>query len=273
MKDHERDALFASARSAATPTDDDRRRVRVALSRKLGVVAGASVGVTAAKAAASVTTTVVGASNTAGATTALAGFSGIAMVKVTAIVIALAAVGVVALPRRVTAPTSKSVATTALSSAPIEPSFGDRSSPPPRALPIRDPSIVASATEPPARPREAVRSLSARALPAQIAVEPPTAAVPVPLPSSSEATDDIALVKQMQAALRSNDLARVLALVHEHEQRFPASVLAPERDGARVLATCPGATPAEAARIGETFLEAHPRSPLAVHVRLTCGVR
>jgi hypothetical protein len=77
---------------------------------------------------------------------------------------------------------------------------------------------------------------------------------------------------EIQTALRNGDAPKVLTLVSEHERRFPVSAWAPEREGARVLARCPQADPLEARTLGHAFLDAHPLSPLAGHVRATCGL-
>jgi hypothetical protein len=77
----------------------------------------------------------------------------------------------------------------------------------------------------------------------------------------------------MQAALRDGDTQRVLMLVNDHERRFPIGMLAPEREAARALALCTGTNLFDAARIGQAFLDAHPRSPLAGRVRETCRIR
>jgi hypothetical protein len=276
VKDHERDALFARARGEATPTDDDRRRVRAALRHKLGIAAGASVGLTAAKAAASVSPNVAVAGSAA-AKSAVAGLSGLTMIKVAAIMVGLAAVGVTVLPRHSSVPASKSAVTAVLPPQPMAPAAHEPASPlGASAPPVRDPSTVTPAIEPAPRPREVVASRPLPAPATQIAVEVPPAPMTVPiadLPAAPDAAEDLALIKEMQAALRVKDSARVLTLVREHERRFPRSPLAQERDGARVLATCAGATPADAAKIGETFLEAYPLSPVAARVRVTCSVR
>ena len=276
MKDHERDALFARARGEASPTDDDRRRVRAALRHKLGIAAGASVGVTAAKAAASVSPGIAAAGSTA-ATTAVAGLSGLTMIKVAAIMVGLAAVGVTVLPHRADVTSRKSAVSSVLPPQPMAPAAHEPLAPVGvSAPPVREPSAVTPTPSPTPQAREVVASRPPAAPATPIAVEVPPAPMAVPVadvPASPDAAEDLALIKEMQTALRMNDPARVLMLVGEHERRFPRSPLSQERDGARVLATCAGATPAEAAKIGEKFLESYPRSPVAARVRVTCNVR
>jgi outer membrane protein assembly factor BamD (BamD/ComL family) len=83
----------------------------------------------------------------------------------------------------------------------------------------------------------------------------------------------VSLISEMQVALRAGETARVLSLVEEHERLFPASAWTPEREGARVLAACPGKNADEARSLGQSFLAAHPQSPLGARVRVTCGLR
>jgi hypothetical protein len=247
--------------------------VRAALRHKLGIAAGASVGVTAAKAAASVSPGVAAAGSTA-ATTAVAGLSGLTMIKVAAIMVGLAAVGVTVLPHHADVATRKSAVTTVLPPQPMAPATHEPLGPV-SAPSVHEPSTVTPSTPPAPPAREVVASRPLPTPATSIAVEVPPAPMDVPvadLPASPDAAEDLALIKEMQAALRVNDPARVLTLVREHERRFPRSPLAQERDGARVLATCAGATPAEAAKIGERFLEAYPLSPVAARIRVTCGV-
>jgi hypothetical protein len=101
---------------------------------------------------------------------------------------------------------------------------------------------------------------------------PVEVAVPAPSEARPDTAAEIALAARIQAALRDGDTQGTLALVEEHERLFPASVWAPERDGARVLALCMGADPLEARKLGLGFLEKHSRSPLGGRVRATCGL-
>lgn len=262
MKDQERDDLFARARGGVAPTDDDRRRVRAALGRKLGIAAGASVGVTAAKAAASVVPAVA---PTGSAAVAGVGFSSLAVGKALAVVVAVAAVGWAAVPaRHLVVPVDHASVT---ASAPVAPSRAD---PPVKANPL-SPSVIEVPVTPSPEPVARDRS------PDPVTLNPPVAPAPtsvpvLPLPPAvvTSPADDLALVKEMQVALRDGDEGRALALVRDHERRFPASVLAPEREGVRVLAVCSRAVPVEAQQLGQGFLDTHPLSPLAARVRIAC---
>jgi hypothetical protein len=284
VKDHERDELFSRARAEVTPTDDDRRRVRAALTRKLGVAAAASVGATATKAAASVTPATV---------TATVGLPLVAIAKASAVVVAAVVVGLATLPPPPPAshspaprPPADVAPLATQAAAPRMP--GATSTPAPRApasllpsepvlpapLPREQAKLAPTAPPPPATVR---RDLYASAT--GEAYERPGNPSPAGLPTRESATaaatdgnDEVLLITEMQVALRGGDTARVKDLVREHELRFPTSALAPERDGALVLARCSGALPVEAKRLGQEFIDAHPRSPLAARVRVTCGL-
>lgn len=90
--------------------------------------------------------------------------------------------------------------------------------------------------------------------------------------TGGEAPEAVALMTEIQLALRSGDNARALSLVREHERRFPESAWLPEREGARVLALCATAGPGDARRLGQTFVQTYPLSPLGARVRAACGV-
>jgi len=274
VKDQERRDLFARARDGATPSDDDRRRVRAALHRKLGVGAAAAVGVTVTKAAA-------GMAPSAAVTGAVSGVSAAVVAKALVLVAVVAAASWVVIPQH-SAPTrvaSSKAATTVVSPASSSASAISAAARAPS--PVSDDPVGAI-------PEKTLPSIAAsHSLPAPVRTSPVNdrdvhAAVtpqsPAPSPVESPATgtpqpaEDVALLTDIQLALRDGDSTRVLALVREHERRFPASTWGPEREGARVLALCSQSQPDEAMRIGQRFLGDHPLSPLAARVRSTCRI-
>ena len=308
MNDDERSALFARARGAGAPTDDDRRRVRSTLARRLGVAAGAVVSTSTTKAA-----------GLAGATS-IAGLGGSTMltVKVTTVALAIVAAtaGAVVLharsaPER-SAPVPMAPSTEArhvaslVSATPYLPSSSLLPSPSPSPLPAAAPAAsgawATATSEPiatPTGPLLAGRagSIASRSLEqGSVADPPPTAPIAgaseasgvnvpphasasptpssgaSPVPGPDATTEELGLVRQMQEALRAGDAARALTFVREHERRFPAGQFAPERDGAKVLALCMGASRDQAVALGHAYLDSHARSPLAARVRATCGL-
>jgi hypothetical protein len=288
----EREALFAQARRAAAPKENDRRQVRTALARRLAATATATVTTTAVKAAASGAST----ANVAGA----AGISALAKTLVAVVAVAVVAGGaaiatttssapVIPVTRVVSAPraAAPSLASPPGSVARITPQAEPRHAAPspvqasaptstspslgpspttPRSGPRRDPIAVA------AEPRPSAFVAPAPA-PASMATPPLAPVAPVaPTASPSDVAAEIGLMADMQSALRDGDARGVLSLVGEHDRRFPASAWAPEREGARVLARCMEAAPHEARTLGQAFLDAHPLSPLSGRVRATCGL-
>jgi hypothetical protein len=255
VNDRERSDLFGRARLEASPREEERRRVRAALTRKLGALAAASVGVAATKAA-------------AGATEV--GLSALAVVKAAAVVVAITAVGFVAFPaRRGASPSSRPTSESSIARA--APAAREQ-----EAAPVASTSSAPTEASRPETlpPREAAPG---RPAPAPLSTTPkPRVSPPTPEPAvvaRDDAQEEVELVRQMQIALRDGDAARVLALVSEDERRFPSSPWVPERDGARTLALCGGAPPSEARAMGRAFLDGHPLSPLAARVQSACGLR
>jgi hypothetical protein len=137
---------------------------------------------------------------------------------------------------------------------------------------IEAPRAPATANAAPARPARAPRVLAttpvARAGSAPADARAPDAGEPARLASTLDG--ELALVRAAWLALRAGRVAEALVALDDHAHRFPAGVLAPERDAARAVALCRAGRSAEGARAAEAFLAAHPRSPLASRVRASC---
>jgi TolA-binding protein len=82
--------------------------------------------------------------------------------------------------------------------------------------------------------------------------------------------EELALIRGASQALRAGEPARARALLAEHRERFPKSVLATERRGLSLLTTCSEGTSASTRAAAKQFLKAAPNSPLAVHVKKEC---
>jgi hypothetical protein len=279
---------------AASPSDDDRIRVRAALHHKLGVAAGVAVGTTAAKAAASVgasahaavapAAAVVPAAAPGGAAIAGLGASTLAIVKVAAVAVAVAVAGFATLGPELGATSRTAVVSHDKGTGPQASVSAPRAvgvvappalaagppSAPDLAAPI-EPALAAAADTSSPRDTVAVHTPASAPVASPAPSAPPTS-VPNAAAPANDPTDELSMVKEMQVALRDGKTDRVLALVREHERRFPASALAPEREGARVLAVCSGGDRVDAQRLGQAFVDGHPLSPLAARVRATCGL-
>lgn len=147
--------------------------------------------------------------------------------------------------------------------------------------------VTPSAAEPvegPSRPEPAVAvSIGVDALPS--AAEPKAEKLPrtpvraAAAPTREDARHDDAsslaeearLVRSAHAALRRGDGTEALALLGEHERRFPQGVLRQERNGERVLVLCALGRRDEAKSLAKSFLRAEPASSLAERVRASCG--
>ncbi len=112
---------------------------------------------------------------------------------------------------------------------------------------------------------------SADALPVASAVAPPPLSSALPAMSSSK-TDrlgqEVALLSRATSALRAGRAADALALLNEHQRKFPKGVLSEERRAAKAQALCSLGRQSE----GRAEL-AHltPRSPAAVRAQQACG--
>ena len=141
--------------------------------------------------------------------------------------------------------------------------------------PVREPAAVAQAPPAPAMeapapiavtpaPSRAPRAKNAKAKPGVAAHVAPAAA-----PPGDQLQDETALLAHVNAALRSGDTARGLALLDEYDRRFPRGILHEETTATRIIARCQ-ARNAGAAAAARAFMQAHPRSPLSSRVQSSC---
>ena len=98
----------------------------------------------------------------------------------------------------------------------------------------------------------------------------PRAVARIVRPPASEADEELALLGEAQRAL-PNDPALALALVREHERRYPDGVLAQEREAVAVSALWQIGRRDEARRRAERFAEEHPRSTYVGRMRRILG--
>ena len=256
-----RERLFGKVRAGLSPSAEDRRRVRSALTRRLGAAAGAGAAATAVRMSARAAP--VGFAGVTGSTAPV-----LVKLAIPLVVLGLGVtVGVLpeshsfrALPRpastlrvNVERPPVATLAATPVAAT--------------ATVPVR--SSPVGSTEATAPSRHAVPSVAPRSSTSDSA---PTA---VPRPEGVDDVqsriEEITLVAEIQSALRGHDEHRALVLVADHERRFPHGILAEEREGARVLALCVSAPAVEAAALERSFLALHPRSPLVTRISLACG--
>jgi outer membrane protein assembly factor BamD (BamD/ComL family) len=83
--------------------------------------------------------------------------------------------------------------------------------------------------------------------------------------------DEVSLVRDARAALRGGDAGQALALLDEHDRRFPGGALTEDCAAARVYALCALGRTDAARALASRFLSEHPVSPHAASVRNSCG--
>jgi len=164
----------------------------------------------------------------------------------------------VAVDKQQAARTEVEASTSAPSDAPRLLAAPSKVAQPERAAPAR--SVVGD--------QQAAPRSTALEPPAQQPVSQPAreAERTVPEPSRTE----LALMKQMHAALREADFSTVLALCAEHARLWPRGVFELEREGVRAIAACGGHSD-DAEQRATRFLTAHPHSPVAMRVRAACA--
>lgn len=87
--------------------------------------------------------------------------------------------------------------------------------------------------------------------------------------SSSTLADELALVGAAKR-LRASEPEAALARLEQHRERFPAGVLAPERDALRVELSCELGRVTQAEQVRERFVSEHAGSPLLARVEVAC---
>ncbi|MEY4543920.1 MAG: hypothetical protein RL685_115 [Pseudomonadota bacterium] len=145
------------------------------------------------------------------------------------------------------------------------------------SAPAPAPALPAEVSAPSAQP--APVSEAPVALPAPRASRPvrQRARAPVPqteassvAPAASEPSEELALLRRAERAVRGADSALALALIAELEQRYPRSSLLEERRAVELLAYC-AAGASDARARAERFLREHPRSVHAGRIAESCA--
>jgi TolA-binding protein len=81
---------------------------------------------------------------------------------------------------------------------------------------------------------------------------------------------ELRLLARANTAMRTGDPAAALAVLDRHAREFPAGQLAPEREYKRALALCELGRTERAREVAETFVRAHPDSPLRAKASSVC---
>lgn len=91
-----------------------------------------------------------------------------------------------------------------------------------------------------------------------------------PAPAAIEPSEELALLRRAEHAVRSDNSALALALIAELEQRHPRSSLLEERRAIELLAHC-SAGASDARSRARRFLREHPRSVYAGRIAEQCA--
>lgn len=227
--------LLSKARHGLGPSARDRARVRAAL------VAGLAATM-APTAAAAVGGMKVGL--------------GFKLVGLAVVTLAISGAAVVS---RSTPPTTGRAAERAL-----EPPPASVVAAPPPVPALEDvPPPVETIAAPLPKPRKRVASVAPPA--------PAASMLPEPTVASGALGEETKLVSAANAALRAGDGRAALAAIEDHQRRFPAGVLAEERDAQRVEAMCLAGQTAEARERAARFGRDRPGSPLLTKVKAACS--
>jgi hypothetical protein len=101
-------------------------------------------------------------------------------------------------------------------------------------------------------------------------VEEAPAGVAAPSSDATSMSEEASLLQSAQRALAAGQATSALALLAEHEQRFPSGVLAEERRVAKVLALCALGRADEATILARAFVARSPRSVLIPRLESAC---
>jgi hypothetical protein len=130
----------------------------------------------------------------------------------------------------------------------------------------RDESVLA--------PTQAVAIPAAPALAATQSF--PTSAAPAAAVSASAKavtlTREARALAEVQRALREGRSAEALAMLASQNREFAGGGLGQEREAARIMALCAAGRVAEGRAAAESFLAANAGSPVAAHIRSSCGL-
>jgi hypothetical protein len=118
-----------------------------------------------------------------------------------------------------------------------------------------------------------IAPLPPRALaPPPVDPAPPTPTTAPPPPRAASLSDEIAALDAANKALATGDAAGALRAADDHDRRFPGGVLGPEATVVRIEALALRGDREAATRMARAFLDAHPASPHAKHLRSLLGL-
>jgi hypothetical protein len=148
--------------------------------------------------------------------------------------------------------------------------------PPSTPAPLSAPALPKVPAKAPANPQAEQPAVTEEHAGAAIAVE--KAAVPAPRAREKSRPEkevdtlnqELDLLHQAQAAWRKQNPGEALALLAQHRQKFPKSVLGPEREALRVLSLCAAGRTREAKDVARRAFGKAERSPVRASIEQSC---
>jgi hypothetical protein len=101
---------------------------------------------------------------------------------------------------------------------------------------------------------------------------PPKPAQPAPSAKPNPFVEEMALIDAARAALAAGDASKAMRLLDERDRRFARGTFGQETTVVRIEALVHRGDRAAALRLGQAFLDAHPRSTAGSHVRSLLGL-
>lgn len=135
------------------------------------------------------------------------------------------------------------------------------------------PAVAATAPAPPPVVTDTTPAIPVESLAPVPTVAEKKVVAPAPAQADPQSTLDaeLALLTSAKKAINDSDPTRSLAILDEHQRKYPDGILAEERASTRVFALCAANRTAEAKTSAQDFLAKYPRSPSAPRVRASCG--
>jgi len=96
-------------------------------------------------------------------------------------------------------------------------------------------------------------------------------AEPISAPADRTLSEEAALLRRAQQAIRNRDGERAFALLDEYTTRFPRGALLVEARAARIVASCELRDRDEGRRLAGEFARTRPDSPLLARIAAACG--
>jgi hypothetical protein len=263
-------SFLESVRNDDDPTSADFERVAARLEAALAASIAAGIGMTAAKAGAATSQAAAPATS---AVTTWAGGALVTKVGAAVAVAGLLAGGGAAIGTYVHRAEHQIVATRTNALPPARGAAALAQTPMSAAAASEDARILEAPMEMPVASASPRRADAPIAPPKQRAVTGRTRVVATPAEDRPSPLDaEIAMIRAAHVARRDGNPAGALALLRDHDARFPTGALSEDSAAERIYALCALGRIDDAHELAVQFITAHPASPHAAAIRASCGL-